>query len=126
MSHGLRQVIHWTPRVLGVIFALFLALFSFDVFDMGLGPLEALGAFLIHSLPTFGLLAAVALGWRRPLAGGLLFLGWGVFYVFAMGGGDWIAYALIGALPALIGLLFIADHFARRPPAPHGPPAAAT
>lgn len=124
MSHGLRQAIHWTPRVLGLLFALFLALFSFDVFDMGLGPLEALGAFLIHSLPTFGLLAAVALGWRWPLAGGLLFVAWGLFYVLMMGGGDWIAYALIGALPALIGLLFVADHFLR-PHAPHGPPAAA-
>jgi hypothetical protein len=125
MSHGLRQAVHWAPRVLGVIFALFLSLFSFDVFGMGLSPLEALGAFLIHSLPTLGLLAAVALGWRWPLAGGLLFVAWGLFYVLAMGGFDWIAYALIGVLPMLIGLLFIADHLLR-PRAPHGPPAAAT
>lgn len=125
MSHGLRQAIHWTPRVLGVSFALFLALFSFDVFDMGLSPLEALGAFLIHSLPTFGLLAAVALGWRWPLVGGLLFAAWGIFYMAQGVYGDWVGFTLIGVLPALIGLLFIADHFLR-PRAPHGPPAAAT
>lgn len=124
MSHGLRRAVHWTPRVLGLLFALFLALFSFDVFDMGLSPLEALGAFLLHSLPTFGLLAAVALGWRWPLAGGLIFIAWGIFYALAFHGLDWIAYALIGVLPALIGLLFLADHFTR-PRAPHGPPAAA-
>ena len=123
MAHGLRQAIHWAPRVLGVVFALFLALFSFDVFDAGYSPLETLLAIATHLLPTFVLLAAVALGWRRPLAGGLLFIAWGIFYALAFRGFDWIAYALIGVLPALIGLLFLADHFTR-PHAPHGPPAA--
>ena len=62
----------WLPRVIGIAFTLFLAIFSFDVFDNS-GPWYQLaGAFIMHSLPSIVLAIIVWLSWKRPkIANGL-------------------------------------------------------
>jgi hypothetical protein len=110
---GLR-LLHWTPRVLGILFVAFLALFALDVFDMGLGFWDTLVALTMHLLPNFVLLAIVILAWRWPWVGGVGFLGFAAVYMATFRGFDWLTYVMIAGIPALIGLLYLADWFVRR------------
>lgn len=108
MNKSLGPILFWTPRVAGILFALFLSIFSFDVFDMGLGFWETMLALLIHSIPSILLAVGLALAWKWEWVGTLVFGGWAVFYLIAARDFHWTAYALIAGIPALIGLLFLA------------------
>jgi urea transporter len=64
----------WIPRVLVIIFILFLSLFSLDVFGTEASFIEEIVGFLIHSIPSIALAIVLAATWRRPMAGGVLFV----------------------------------------------------
>ena len=51
-----------------------LSVFALDVFGSGEPLPTVVVALLMHLLPSFALLAVLAMAWRWPLAGGLLFL----------------------------------------------------
>jgi hypothetical protein len=110
------RLLHWTPRVLAIVFIAFLAIFALDIFDMGLGPLETIVALTMHLLPNFVLLAVVAFAWRWPWLGGVGFLGFAALYLARFGGFDWSVYVLMAGVPTLIGLLYLADWYVRRRP----------
>jgi hypothetical protein len=96
----------WTPRMLGVAMALFVAAFAADVFVEGLGFWKTFAALLIHLLPAGIVAAIVAVAWRWPVAGGLLFLAAGVGY--AVMARDHLSWILVLSGPLwLIGTLFI-------------------
>ena len=47
------KILYWVPRVLGILFAAFISLFSLDVFaESNYGVLETLIAFVMHNVPT--------------------------------------------------------------------------
>ncbi|MCD4671418.1 MAG: hypothetical protein K8R77_02035 [Anaerolineaceae bacterium] len=109
------KVLHWAPRVLGILFAVFISVFALDVFGEGYGFWETIGALLIHLVPTYLIVGAVLLGWRWKWPGGVLFIGLAVFYiVMTRGRMDWVVYLLIPAPAALIGILFLVDWFRKR------------
>ncbi|MEJ2384562.1 MAG: hypothetical protein P8Y54_09195 [Xanthomonadales bacterium] len=75
----------WLPRILLILFALFLTVFSLDVFREGLGAGDIAVGLAIHNIPTFLLLILVAAAWRREWLGALgcivfavLYLAWAV------------------------------------------------
>ena len=70
----LAKIIHWAPRVAAILIILFASLFSFDVFEMGGSPLELLGAFLIHNIPSIAMLVLLIIAWKRPAVGFVAFL----------------------------------------------------
>jgi len=110
MNSAMRQLLFWVPRILGVLLGLFVGLFALDVFNEGRGPWETALAFAIHLIPAAIVLGAVAVAWRWELAGGALFLALAVAYAVMTGGRQpWLAYALLSGLPALLGVLFLAD-----------------
>lgn len=96
----------WLARILGILFALFLSLFAFDVFGMEGSLGEKIVGFLIHLVPTYLVLIAVAIGWRWPWMGGLLFFALGALYL-VVAPVQWSAYLVITGSLALIGLLFL-------------------
>jgi len=109
-----KSLIFWTPRILGILFALFLALFAFDVFGEGYGFWGTMVAFLIHLLPTFLVLVAVAVAWRWEWVGTVLFFGLGVGYiVMAWGKFEWVTYLTISGPLFLVGLLFLVNRLYR-------------
>ncbi len=48
----LAKIIHWAPRVAAILIIFFVGLFSLDVFEMQASPLELLGGFLMHNIPS--------------------------------------------------------------------------
>jgi hypothetical protein len=73
--------IYWTPRILSVIFLLFLMLFSFDVFGEGYGFWGTIGAFLIHNIPAFAIALILFFAWKKDLVGAIAFISLGIFYI---------------------------------------------
>jgi hypothetical protein len=116
MNASRARVLRWTPRVMGLLFAAFVGIFALDVFDMGLGFWQTLGALLMHLIPTGLLILAVAIGWRWELAGAALFLGFGALYLISFWGQfPWSVYLIMAGPPALISVLFVASwHYGRR------------
>jgi uncharacterized membrane protein YidH (DUF202 family) len=107
----LAKIIHWTPRVAAILIILFLGMFSLDVFEMEASPLELLGGFLIHNIPSIILLALLLLAWKRPAVGFVAFVIAGaLFALFFVRGVESLPNLLLFAFPILlIGGLFYAD-----------------
>jgi len=74
VSPHLAKIIHWAPRIAAILIIFFVGLFSLDVFGTGAAPLEVLGAFLIHNIPSIAMLVLLAFAWKRPVVGFVAFL----------------------------------------------------
>jgi hypothetical protein len=64
MKLPLKRILVWTPRILGILFALFVSIFALDVFGAGYGFWETILALLIHLVPVSILLIGLAIAWR--------------------------------------------------------------
>jgi hypothetical protein len=106
----MKRILLWAPRVLGILFALFVSLFALDVFGMGYGFWETMLALWIHLVPVFILLIGLALAWRWEWVGALCFLGFAVWYLVTFWGQFPFSVYLLMAGPAfLVGVLFLID-----------------
>jgi hypothetical protein len=104
-------LLHWTPRLLGVLVALFLSIFALDVFD-GRTVLEIVPELLIHLAPAAIVLAIVIVAWRVPLAGAVAFPLLALAYAVSVRWRpDWVA--VTGGPLVVVGLLFFASWRAR-------------
>lgn len=112
----------WTPRILAILFALFLSVFALDVFAEPAPFWSTLLALLLHLVPSALVVLVLLIAWRREALGSVLFCGLAVAYVvWAWGRFAWMAYAFIAGPLLLIGLLFLFD-WLRHPlpePQPH-------
>ncbi len=114
MQNGLKQLLFWSPRVLGLLFALFVSLFALDVFGQGYSFWGTMRALLLHLVPVYILLIALVIGWRWEWAGALLFVGFSIWYLIVSWGPFPLIAILVGAWPLaapalLVGLLFLLD-----------------
>jgi hypothetical protein len=107
----MKQFIRWAPRVLGVLFILFISIFALDAFEEGMPLWEQIIGFLIHLVPTYILIAFLLVAWKFPLAGGLLFIGIGIFYILFARNFNPFTYLIISGPAILTGALFIAQKF---------------
>ena len=114
MSTRTKQLLLWTPRVLGILFAIFLSLFALDVFGAGYGLWETALALSIHLIPTFALLIALVLAWRWQWIGAVVFLGFSGWYLIeTWGDATFTALLAICGPPLVVGLLYLFDWFYR-------------
>jgi hypothetical protein len=74
VSPRLAKIIHWAPRLAAILIIVFVSLFSLDVFEMEASPLELLGGFLIHNIPSISMLVLLLFAWKRPVVGFVSFL----------------------------------------------------
>jgi hypothetical protein len=122
VSPRLAKIIHWAPRIAAILLILFISLFSLDVFEMEASPLELLGGFLIHNIPSLAMVALLALAWKRPAVGFVAFLAAGVlFALLFVREAESLPNLLIFVFPILlIAGLFYADWkwLQPSPPAP--------
>ena len=108
MSPIARRLLFWTPRALGILFALFISVFALDVFNEHYRLPQLLVALGMHLVPTGLVVATLIVAWRWEWVGAALFFGLGVTYIATMWGRfDWGTYAIIAGPAFLMGVLFL-------------------
>lgn len=98
MTERWRQLLYWAPRVLCIAYALFLGVFSLDVFGEGYGFWKTLLALAMHLIPAAIVVAILVVAWRREWIGAVLFAAAAVFYTL---------WALQRPLPVMVKLSWI-------------------
>jgi hypothetical protein len=119
MKTGIK-VLHWIPRIICILAILFISLFALDSFSPDLTIWQQIGAFLIHLIPSFVLLALLIVAWKWEFIGGIIFtaisIGFSpVIYLhnFKMNQSIWmsISIVLVITFPFVIaGIIFIVGH----------------
>lgn len=105
-----KRILFWIPRVLCILFAVFISLFALDVFSERYTLGEMILAFLIHLIPTFLVVLALVIAWRWESIGTVLFIALALFYVASGRGQSWIIFAPL----FLIAALFLVDWIYRK------------
>ena len=112
MSQTVKKILFWTPRVLGVLIAIFVSLFALDVFGEGYSFWETIVALAMHLIPTAVILITLAVACRWERAGGILFIGLGVLYITLFWDPSrFPAYMMISGKLFLVGILFLHNLF---------------
>jgi len=123
MAKKVSRFIYWTPRVLSVIFVIFLFLMSLDVFSMELNFWHTIGALLIHTIPAFILIITLIISWKKEIIGGIAFIIAGLLYIGMIlttaitNGFEWyyLAWAIqISGVAFFIGILFLIGWFRKK------------
>ena len=110
-----QHLLHWTPRVMGILFAAFLSLFALDVFGVGLSFWDSIRAFLIHLAPVYVVVIVLLLAWRWEWVGALFFAALALVYVvWARGNQHWSAYVVICGPLLLVAILFLLNWLHRK------------
>ncbi|MGE0089589.1 MAG: hypothetical protein AB7S50_08985 [Bacteroidales bacterium] len=111
----MKKLIYWLPRVLTIIYILFLALFAFDVFEGDQSVWKKSLGFLIHLAPNFLLIIILIISWKREWIAGILFNVLAIFYiVFFWGRFALSAYFVIAGPLFLTGILFFVNWYQRK------------
>jgi hypothetical protein len=98
----------WIPRILSIIFILFLSLFALNIFGTDVSLFKQLGGFFINLLPSIFFIAVLIVFWKNPTYCGLGFIIIAVSFTFFFETyTNLISFILISFLPAFIGFLFL-------------------
>jgi hypothetical protein len=123
------RLFHWLPRIICILAILFISLFATDAFTPGLTIWQQLGAFFIHLIPSFILLALLIVAWKWEFIGGIIFtvIGLGLSpFVFMLNYkrnhsiGMSLGIILMITIPfVVVGILFFMSHNMKKknPPA---------
>lgn len=117
VKRKVNRYLYWAPRILSILFIVFLAIFSLDVITPEASFTEIVIGLLMHNIPAIVLLIIVIISWKHEIVGGIAFILAGVLYIiFASRVGiPWylaLSWSLTIAGPAfLIGILFMINWF---------------
>ncbi|MFH0869885.1 MAG: hypothetical protein V1866_02410 [archaeon] len=124
MKKKISKFVYWTPRILSIIFILFLMLFSLDVFDGHYGFWGSILGLFMHNIPAFILLAVLIISWKHEIVGGIAFILAGLLYITMLMVSiltniphQWfmLFWTLPISAPAfLIGILFLVGWFKKK------------
>ena len=76
------KFVYWTPRILSILFLLFLAIFSLDVFGNGYTFWQTVLGLFMHNIPSLILLVILLISWKHELVGSIAFVLAGLVYIF--------------------------------------------
>jgi len=124
ITKKISKFVYWTPRILSIIFLVFLTLFSFDVISPELSFWQILGGMFMHNIPVFFLLAILIISWKYEIVGGIAFILAGLLYIGRLlmmilmnSPHQWymLAWSITISGPAfLIGILFLIGWFRKK------------
>ena len=122
------KVFHWLPRIICILAILFVSIFAADAFAHELTIWQQLGAFVMHLIPSFILLAFLIVAWKWEYIGGIIFIiiGLGLsplifIHNYKMNNSIWMSLGIIAIITipfAIVGILFIISHFLKKKIAP--------
>jgi hypothetical protein len=101
------KFLHRGLWIISILFIVFLSIFSLDVFNEYQG-LEIFPALFMHLLTPLILLIVVMVAQKWNLVGAVVFFGFAIYYVCAVGlNRHWSWYVAIPGPAAVIGILFL-------------------
>jgi len=105
MNKKTNKLLYFIPRILGIIFILFLMVFSLDVFNSSLTIWQTIFGLFIHNIPALFLLIILIIFWKYEIILAIFFLIASLFY----------KSSLIVSIPAfIIGILFAINWYKKR------------
>ena len=108
MNRNIKRALFWTPRILCILFAMFLSLFALDVFSEGYGFWKTILALLIHLVPVYIVVIVLVIAWRWEWVGTILFIVLGLFYIVLFWGRfPLVTYVVMSGPLFLVGVLFM-------------------
>ncbi len=122
------RFIFWAPRTLAIIFILFLAIFSSDIFEGNYGFFGTILGLFMHNIPSLVLLVILIISWKHDLAGAITFISLGavcvIGIIFVMlyvpEGSRFNPILIIGSIVFLfIGILFLIGWKQKKKPDKH-------
>ena len=118
------RVVHWIPRIICMLAILFISMFAADAFTPELTIWQQLGAFLMHLIPSFILIALLIVAWNWELIGGVIFTVIGIVlsplifqHNYAMNQSVSMSLFIILMITfpfIVVGVLFIISHFMKK------------
>lgn len=93
------KFIHWAPRVLAILFILFLAMFSLDVIDPSRSGGEIIIGLIMHNIPVFILVGLLVIAWKYELVGAVTFITVGLLYLLLT-----VFRAILSSIPWYVGI----------------------
>ena len=107
MTRSSSSAIFWAPRILTILFALFLSVFALDVFTETKGLFQILAALVMHLTPTLIVIVLLVLAWRWEFVGVVAFAALAIVYIVVMWGRFPLStYVVISGPMLLISVLF--------------------
>ena len=99
----------WIPKILALVFIVFLSLFALDVFLIEATFFQKLLGLLVHLIPSFILIIALTISWEKPIIGGIIFMVLAVVFsiFFGIYPIDLSKFLIIPFPLILIGILFV-------------------
>lgn len=102
------KILCWIPRVLAILFIVFISLFALDAFSEEGSFWQILLGFLIHLIPTVILVVLLVVAWRCQTVGGWLYLALGLVFTFYFDTYEhMITFFVVSGPLFLIGILFL-------------------
>jgi len=108
---------YWAPRILAILFILFLTMFSLDIFEGNYGFWGTIVGLFMHNIPSLILLIILLISWKYEIVGGIVFILAGLLYtsisiirLIMSTPVEWymLSWSLIIAGPAILtGILFL-------------------
>jgi hypothetical protein len=118
------KIVHWVPRILCILAILFISIFALDSFSPERTFWQNMGAFLLHLIPSFVLIALLIIAWKWELIGGIIFTIIGLvmspliyshnFRMNQSAGKSLVAILIVTVPFIVVGILFIVSHFMKK------------
>ena len=104
----MKKTLFWTPRILTILFILFISMFALESFGGDNTVIAQIGEFLIHLIPSFVLIVLLYFTWRYEIIGVIAFLILAITYIImAWGKFPVSTYFIISGPMVLISILFL-------------------
>ena len=114
-SMKMTSFFYWIPRILSILFILFLSIFALDVFIPGKEFWYYPVALFMHLIPNFILIGILVLAWKKELVGGIVFILAGLLFTIVFRTYESIPNFLIVSFPFfVIGALFLTHRFLKK------------
>ena len=111
----MKSILRWSPRILSLLIAGWLAVFALDAFGGNQGFWETVLALVMHVVPTGLVLLVLVLSWRWPLVGAVGFLSLAVLQpLLTLGRFNWTGTLIISGPLLLASALFLVDWLTTR------------
>jgi hypothetical protein len=107
LGQSKNNIVRWAPRVFTILLALFLMIFSLDVFDGRSSAGEMALGFIIHNIPSMILLLILWVAWNREWVGAVTFPLLALLYFLDTPGAHWSVQLSITLPLVVIGLLYL-------------------